>query len=70
MKEGSLDVVLLEVPVKGRGKVRDGAERFEAGCRSGRFVIVDAVLLCVSFCDVADLVTDHLAHVVVLPLAD
>lgn len=70
MEEGGLDVILFEIPVEGRGKVRNGAERFEARGRGSRFVIVDPVLLRIAFRDVSDFVADYLASVVPLSLAN
>ncbi len=69
MEEGCLDVVLLQVPVQGCGNMCDGLERLEPGGRSSRLIIVDAVLLSVPFCDVPDLVSDHLSSVIPFPFA-
>jgi len=70
VEKGCLDVILLEVPVEGRSEVRDGAERFKAGGRGSGFVVVDPILLRITFRDIADLVADDFTRVVPFPFAD
>ena len=69
MEKGGFNVVLFEVPIEGRREVRDGAERLEPGSGRGHLIIVDAILLCVPFHDIPDLIADYFASVVPLLFA-
>ena len=58
VKESSFDIKMLEVPIKGGGKMENGTEGFKADGRGGSFVIVNAVLLGEAFGDVSDFVSN------------
>jgi hypothetical protein len=68
VEEGSLDVILFEIPVEGHSEVCNGVERFEVCGRGSCFVVVDPILLRIAFCDISDFVADYFP-VTVLPLA-
>jgi len=70
VEECGLYIILLEVPVKGCSKVHDNLERLEVGGRGSCLIVVNAILLHVPFCDVANLIVDHLASVIMLPFAN
>lgn len=50
--------------------MKESAERFKASCWCGRFVIVDAVALCISFSDISDFVSDDVTSIVSFTLTD
>ena len=69
MEKGGFNVILFEVPIEGRHEVRDGAERLKPGSGRSRLIIDDAILLCVPFRDIPDLIVDYFASVVPLLFA-
>ena len=59
----------MDVPVHGGSKVEDSLKRFEAHSGRSRFVVVDAVALSKSFCNIPDFVVYNLSSVVAFALA-
>jgi hypothetical protein len=70
VKECSLDINLLEIPVQAGSKVQDGAEQFKASCQYNCFLILNTILLGVAFCNIADFVMHHLAIFVLFLLTN
>src|SRR6266851_5812889 len=70
MEEHRLDIILFQVPVQGHSEVCNGTERLESRSRGSCFIVVDAILLSVPFCDIPDLVVDHCPCVIPFPFAD
>ncbi len=70
MEECYLDIILFQVPVQGCSKVRDGTERLKSCSRGSCFIIVDAVLLSVPFCNIPDLIADHSSCVILFLFVD
>ena len=69
MKESSLDVKLLEIPVEAGGEMEDCVEGFKVDSVGSRLVIVDAITLHKSFSHIPNLVTYNLAQDIAFPFA-
>jgi hypothetical protein len=70
VKESSFYVELLEVPVEVSCEVEDDAEGLYSGRGCGGFVVIDAELLSIAFCDIPEFVTGDVASVISFPPAD
>jgi hypothetical protein len=70
VKESSFYVELLEVPVEVSCEVEDDAEGLYSGRGCDGFVVIDAELLSIAFCDIPDFVTGDVASVISFPPAD
>jgi hypothetical protein len=69
VKESSLNIELLKIPVKGGRKMKDNTEGFETGSGGGGFVIVNAVLLGIALSNISDFVADNLSRIITLMFA-
>ena len=70
MKESSLDVKLLEIPVEAGSEMEDCAEGFKADSGGSRLVIVNAIMLHKSCSHIPNLVMYNLARGVTFPFAN
>jgi hypothetical protein len=69
MKESSLNIELLKIPVKGGHKMKDNTEGFKMGSGGSGFVIVNAILLGVALSNISDFVADNLSRIIMLMFA-